>query len=597
MKILSPLLIASKRLGPLGAVGLVCRKAAKHNRYRAMLRDVPKSAARAALLPLKWDPADLDPAEPSIIEKANNLLQNRNRIFSWKYELWSTDRTWEYDPVEKKHWPRRHYTESHLHTADTPRDVKIVWEVNRFVELPALGQAACITRDEAYAREVEKRLLSWIEQNPFANSINWASALEISIRLLSWTATLVMLREAGCALEKNPLIARSVFEQAAYLAADLSTDKVVPTNHLIGEAAGLFVVSSIWDFPASKEYADRARAILEREIIRQTYSDGVTREASSWYHQFVTDLFDLAERVASRGGRPMSESYQTRLSQMKTYAAALTVNGALVRYGDADDGLAIALNEHWKSGIFGPATTTATPESGLFPDARHAAFHVGASFAFVRAGEFGMGGDGFSSHAHDDFLSPIVFLDGLPVLADPGTFVYNGNRDGRAKYRGANAHNGLVIGADSGAIQKLNFGWQRVRPDAIILESSKSEDAAMVIGRFGEWPDHTRRIDLTRTGLDIADTFESTPGLACEWRFHLDPIWKHRSKTEKGYAFETHDGDRLEIVCVGPFETSTVEQYDYSPSYGVEHPAMILRLTTQRPHGAYSVHMTVDRAA
>lgn len=597
MKILSSLRIASKRLGPLGAIGLVCRKVAKQNRYRAMLRDVPKSAARATLFPISWQIDGNAIKDSSATEKANDLLLNRNRIFSWDHELWSTNQTWEYDPIEKKQWPHRHYTEKHLHAADMPRDVKIVWEINRFVELPALGQAACITRDEAYAREVEKRLLSWIEQNPFANTINWASALEISIRLLSWTATLAMLREAGCALDANPLIARSIFEQAAYLAADLSTDKVVPTNHLIGEAAGLFVVSSMWDFPASNEYANRARAILECEIIRQTYSDGVTREASSWYHQFVTDLFDLAERVSTRSGHPMSELYRTRLARMKTYVAALTVNGSLVRYGDADDGLAIDLGENWKSSIFGPATTTATPESGLFPVSRHAALHVGASFVFVRAGEFGMGGDGFSSHAHDDFLSPIVFLDGLPVLADPGTFVYNGNRDGRAKYRGANAHNGLVIAGETGAVQKLNFGWQRVRPDAIILESSKSEDAAMVIGRFGEWPDHTRRIDLTRTGLDIADTFESTPGLTCEWRFHLDPIWKHRSKTENGFDFETNDGDRLEVVVSGQYDSASVEAYDYSPSYGVELQAMMLRLSTLNPHGAYAVQMIVERAA
>ncbi|MDP4198398.1 MAG: heparinase II/III family protein [Bacteroidota bacterium] len=595
MKILSPLLRITQRLGPVGAVGLVFRKFAKKARYHAMLREVPKSDTPARLLPIKWNATFA--ADATIIERANNLLQDRNRIFSWDYSLRNVDRAWEYDPVEKKHWPRRHYTESHLHASDTPRDVKIVWEINRFVELPTLAQAALMTRDETFAAEAEKRMLSWIDENPFAQTINWASALEISIRLLSWTATLAILREAGFALDTNGTIARSIFHQAAYLAADLSTDKVVPTNHLIGEAAGLFVVASMWEFPAAEEYRVRARAILEREMFRQTYSDGVTREASSWYHQFVTDLFDLVERVASRVGQPMSEDVRAHLTKMKSYIAALTANASIVRYGDADDGRAIDIDEDWKAAIFGPASTVAAREQSVFPIARQVAFHVGPSFMFMRAGEFGMGGDGFSSHAHDDFLSPIAFLGGLPVLADPGTFVYNGNTAERAKYRGVEAHNSLVISDATGAVQKLNFGWQRVRPNAILLDAAKSDDSATLAGRFGEWPLHARQLELTSNRLRITDTFHHPPDAACQWWFHLDPIWLRQTKTETGYRFETVNGDTLEITLLGQFETESIEEYDYSPSYGVHARAMMLRLTANGPKGAYTIHMTLKRAA
>src|SRR5205085_4694344 len=128
-----------------------------------------------------------------------------------------------YDPLEKKHWPRRHYTEKKLHAADTPSDAKIVWEINRFKDLTILGQAAVLTQEERYAAEAERRILSWIDENPFAGTINWASALEISIRLLSWTATLLLLQEARggnpatTEAEIHPKIARSIFEQASYL--------------------------------------------------------------------------------------------------------------------------------------------------------------------------------------------------------------------------------------------------------------------------------------------------------------------------------------------------------------------------------------------
>jgi hypothetical protein len=591
---------AIDKIGPFGTIGLIIRKISRRIRYRSMIRRIPHSSDIAVLSARNVNAVEISEEERwNILQKADAMLRDENRFFTFSYKTRDVERPWEFDPIEKKYWPTRHYTERHLHGPDTPRDVKIIWEINRFKDLPTLGQAAFLTRDEQYAIEAERRILSWIEENPFASTINWASALEISIRLLSWSATLFLLRSAGFNVCENKRIARSIYEQLKYLAADLSTDKVIPTNHLIGEAAGLFVAASLWDVRGSKSLQQKTRRILEREIIRQTYEDGVTQEASSWYHQFVTHFLDLADRVAATSSHQLSVRFQNRLSKMKTYLETMIVNGEAIRYGDADDGWALWLEGNlntWKNKIFGlPTTDTAKSSHYYYPTSDVAAARFQGSFLFLRAGQFGMGGAGFSSHAHDDFLGPIIYLDAIPVLVDPGTIVYNGNPTRRAEFRGANAHNGIIVGESTGAVQRMNFGWNRVRPNAKILETSFTAQEASVTAQYGEWPVHKRSVKINQKAALIVDRFSVPLHKPCEWWLHFAPAWSIEKQSDTEYTCVTNAGDHLSIKLSGLFESMEVQSYDYSPSYGVAVPATMLRLSSSAPEGVFEILMTIDR--
>jgi hypothetical protein len=592
-----------KRLGPTGVLGLALRKIAKWLRYRSMLATVPTSS-HVAILKNRQNTKqfpELAFDKEAILLQADAMLRDMNIFFSFPYRTRNIERPWEFDPLENKYWPRRHYTERKLHDRDTPNDVKIVFEINRFKDIPTLGQAALLSDKKEYAEEVERRLLSWIEDNPFASSVNWSSALEVSIRLISWTTTLLLLKEAGFNTHEHTKIRRSIFEQAHYLAADLGTDKVLPTNHLIGEATGLYLTSMLCEFPGNQDFAKRAKRILEKEIIGQTFSDGVTREASSWYHQFVTHFFDLAHRVAIQNGNPFSDEYKTRLSRMKAFLRQMKVDGNLVRFGDCDDGLALWMegnHEIWKDHIFGTSDIPDFPPQNYYPNVHHVAAHVNDAFLFLRAGEFGMGGAGFSSHAHDDFLSPIIYLAGLPVLVDPGTFVYSGDQVKRAQYREASAHNGIVFGNGTGAIPRKQFGWERIRPDAIIYETNYTPSEASVKASYGEWPEHQRTVKINQTTALIEDLFLDTVSQHCEWRLHLAPEWimeSNPSSFEEGtYYFRNTTGKHLTVTVNGNFETISAESYDYSPSYRVEVNGTLLRLTASNPAGIFTIQFTID---
>ncbi len=595
------------RIGPLRLPGILFQKCMKRARYARMI-----GAHADSSIPARWNgslPAGLTPNRfrldlEGIIAKADGMLHDENTFFTFRYHLRGIERRWEFDPLEKKYWPRRHYTEKQLHSADTPRDVKIVWEINRFTDLPTLGQAFALSGEAKYADEAVRRMLSWIDGNPFASTINWASALEISIRLISWTVTVALLHQSSGAYSvpaaDETKIGRSIYEQARYLAADLSTDKVVPTNHLIGEAAGLFVIASLWKFPNCKRYAERANGILTREMLRETFDDGVTREATSWYHQFVTDFCDLADRVGAATGNTFDERFRARLADMKSFLETMTVEGNLVRYGDADDGWALWLEgdrEEWKRALFGPPPTVASkPSPQFYTTAQLVASHVQDSFIFLRAGKFGMGGAGFASHAHDDLLSPILYLAGEPVLADPGTFVYNGNPESRKQFRLAEAHNGIVIGDGSGAEPRRNFGWNSVRCDAKILEATFDEREATVSAQYGEWAAHRRVIKLNENLALIVDRFDRPARGYCTWHWHLDPQWNLSSGRENLYSFRNSGGKILALKLLGDFDEVQALPYEYSPSYGVKIPATMLRCSARNPSGVYAVLFTLELA-
>jgi hypothetical protein len=572
---------------------LIRAKRAKRDAYDAMLASVRNSSDG---LTINFANSNSGVAKESeahralILASADRMLADENMFFTFPYQLRAVERPWNFDPIERKHWPARHYTEQLLHAADTPKDVKIVWEINRFKDLPTVAQAAALTKNARYADEIERRMLSWIDDNPFAESINWASGLEIGIRLISWLSSLTLLTSAGFTTAANEKIRRSLWEQVQYLAAELSTDKVVRSNHLIGEAAGLFVACTLCDFSEAKEFSFAARAILEKEILDQTFSDGATRESSMWYHRFVMHLFEIVSRTAECASEPMSTAFTERLSKMRAFTNAMKLpDTSFARLGDADDGWALWLEgdrDMWESLIFGGISAPADANQ-YFAESQYISARLEQSQVVLRAGAFGMGGSGFSSHAHDDQLSPILFLKGISVLVDPGTFVYNGAPEERKKFRGAPAHNGITINASTGAIQKLNFGWQKARKAAKFTGVKLDDSSLYVEAVYGEWRKvHDRTITVTSNQCWIRDDFRrpvrSSVGLV-NWFFHLDPQWSLESISENAVVFLSGSGSRLLVDCSGNFGKVWTEKYDYSPSYFVKVQGVVLRAEARNP--------------
>lgn len=587
---------AVSKLRISGTLSLIFEKKKKQKRIASLLasHDGIATLKQFEILPPSLTPEE----ENTIIERADAMLRDENFFFTFTYKTKDIEDPWNYDPLEKKYWQKEHYDETRVHGAGTPKDVKIIWEINRFKDLPVLAEAACITKDKKYADEVERRLLSWIECNPFGNSVNWSSPLELGIRIISWSVSLRLLRDAGFRVDENSAIQRSVYEHAAYLAAALSTDKIVRSNHLIGEVTGLYIVSSLFNYSEATEHREQAKAILEDSVLKQTYPDGVSRESSGWYHGFVTDLAEAAARVGFASNDIFGLEYNTRLRDMLIYKNSILGADGIIKYGDFDNGKAIELPTKWRDAVLGVSPVTSSERKNLFNDAKHISAKLDSNELFFRAGEFGWGSDGFSSHAHDDFLAPVVSIFRHPILVDAGTYVYNGDPENRDKYRVASYHNTVIIGDTSSAVLKPSFGWQKVRPDASIDFFIENDDEVIAEASFGEWKgQHLRRFRVTKELFSLEDHFELKSGKSAQWHFHFHPRW--RIEKLDGLKFALHDFRGHEFL----FELSEGEldfevlDYDFSGSYMEKSRAKKIRFTTKLAQGAHHYRFEITRSS
>lgn len=597
MGALQNLKLSIKKLGIGGTIRLIAEKRAKKKRLEVLLRKPAESAK--LIVPDKSSLEISDKERTTIIERADEMMRDENYFFTFLHHLKGIDDPWNYDPIEKKYWPKRRYEETQVHSADTPRDVKIVWEINRFKYLPLLAQAAYITKEKKYADEVESRILSWLDGNPFAGSVNWSSPLELAIRGISWAVSLRILALAGFDIVSNEKIAQSIWQHAGYLNAELSVDKIVRSNHLIGETAGLYILSSFFDFPDAIFFRLRAKKILIDSILKQTYSDGVSCEASGWYHSFVSDFAELALRTANRIGDMFDKEYLERLEQMMIYRnSIISTDGEVVKYGDCDFGKAVNLSSHWKDAVFGTNILHTSEKKCYFEKAQHLTARLEKNYVFARAGEFGWGGDGFSSHAHDDFLSPSVSLEGTAIIVDPGTYVYNGDSEERDLYRRAEMHNGLIIGMGTGATMKPSFGWIKTRPNATIDFFSQNDDEIIAEASYGEWcGEHARLFKLSNEKFILEDHLDLKSDQLIEWNFHFHSRWRLEKLSPSKFALRDFRNNQFEFELSGIDAELELLAYDFAPTYMGKTPAQKLRMRMNyiQKDGERNVKFTLGR--
>ena len=261
----------------------------------------------------------------SLLAKAQSIRSHRFEFLGHTIQF-GQKINWHLDPASSKEWQKRIYNENALQYEGSPVDVKLVWEMNRHQYFVALGQAFYVSGDRVYLDELVAQWLHWIDENPYRSGINWASPLEIGIRLISWTLTFQFIQDQLSEKVRTAIL-KSTWEQMSFLSSHLSLDKIVRTNHLIGETAGLFVAASSFLFNESKRWKKRGQKILEREILTQVFDDGVSREQSASYHRFDVDFFLLSCLCARKSASPFSVPFVEKLQKMMRYLFILQSPG------------------------------------------------------------------------------------------------------------------------------------------------------------------------------------------------------------------------------------------------------------------------------
>jgi len=386
-------------------------------------------------------------------------------------------------------------------------DHKIIWELNRHQHLVTLAQAWRWTGRSEFVHEIEAQLTSWIEQNPPQRGINWASALEVAFRALSW----LWVRQIGGAKLRLALPdgleqrwARSLYHHGCHLENNLSV-YFSPNTHLLGEAVALDALGRcLPTWPRSERWRNMGTRIVAEQLDRQVLPDGAHFEQSSYYHVYALDFFLLHAILAGRDRDPY---WRQRLSDMARFLHALLGAGRRIPLIGDDDGgrLFHPFGDHAAYGRATLATASIVLQSDEWPitpedTAQQAAWWLGAhalktvqpgrsqaSGHFAGTGltivntprlhviaEAGGFGPFRAGHSHADALQITVRLDDEDILIDPGTYVYISDPEWRDRFRSAVMHNTISSDGYPQASPANPFAW-RDRPAVKLLDWQPGE--------------------------------------------------------------------------------------------------------------------------
>src|SRR5688572_13070055 len=294
---------------------------------------------------LRFLPPFIAPAPEELTAAAQRILAGRYSFFDLEDCELGDPPQWNRDPLTRKEAAIRRATAIDYRDEREVGNIKYLWEPNRHLHLPQLAQAHALTGDARYALAIQTQIDSWIEQCPVGRGPNWVSPLELGIRLINWSLTWQLLGGLRARLfgsrEGEAFRGRwlaSIYQHIRMVAANLSRFSSA-NNHLIGEAAGVYVAASTWPMWSQVgAWGEHCRQVLEEECLRQNAPDGGNREQAFAYQTFVLDFLLLAGLAARARGEDFSPLYWRRLEAMIDFLASLTdVAGRLPMVGDADE--------------------------------------------------------------------------------------------------------------------------------------------------------------------------------------------------------------------------------------------------------------------
>ena len=467
-------------------------------------------------------------------------------------------------------------------------DIKYLWEPNRHLHLVTLAQAHALSGNACYFHVLRLHLESWFDSCPYRMGPNWTSALEVAIRLINWSVAWQILGGAHSPLFQTTEGARlrqrwleSIHQHAQFVRGHFSLDSSA-NNHLIGEAAGLFIAALTWPhWPCTREWLTAAKSILEREALLQNAPDGVNREQSASYQQFVLDLLLLTLLAGKANGEWFSVAYESRIEKMLEYLASIMdAGGNVPMLGDADDALVVRLAEGGdsspyrsllangailfgrgdfkrKAGVLDDKTRwlVGEPADALFDGICTAEARLPVRQAFTEGGYYILGSDfegdneirlivdagslGYqtiAAHGHADALAFTLSVGGQEFLIDPGTFAYHTEAPWRGYFRGTAAHNTLCVDGQDQSQSGGNFMWlKKARAGCTLWSCTAEKDL------FEGWQDgfmrladpvmHQRRILLDKVArrlviediLQMAGEHDINVFFHCSERCNVDP--------------------------------------------------------------------------
>ncbi len=372
-----------------------------------------------------------------------------------------------------------------LNHRDLPNgaDIKLIWEPSRWHQLVRLAQAGWLwgANDPQSKRATETCMVwleNWIEKNPPFVGWNWTSALESAMRLIQFTwidalLSVALKTEARAEYQEARLekVRQKILRQHVWYTWRYRSFGSSANNHLIGELSGLILASTRW--PQLVEWCaaiDVLQRKWEQEVLAQFAEDGGNEEQALNYHLFSLEFCCQVRLALESSGRKIDPKVVERLERAAQFYVSIQTSGRPWDYGDCDDATVTPLFarpetaktewiqwlrgeaagnslEFWMGKMFGAHAGElkrwerfGDGEAIHFKQSGYAVAKCGGWF--VRFDVSKLGYLSTAAHGHLDALHLSFWLNGVPIVIDPGTGAYYGDALLRNHLAARSAHNG-----------------------------------------------------------------------------------------------------------------------------------------------------------
>lgn len=409
-------------------------------------------------------------------------------------------------------------------------DIKIIWEASRFSHFISLARAYLLTADEKYYCAFSLQLDDWLDKNKYGYGANYKCGQECSIRMVNALLAYTVFDKLGITTKEDERNIKDLIDRCyrRILANFVYAYKCVKNNHTISELMGIIIGS--WCCRDEKRL-NKAYKLLDGVINEQFTDDGGYRQFSFTYQRLALQDLECILSITSGIGREISKQCKEKIkkSAMLMYQCQ-DVSGDVPNYGNNDGALIFPVTSCSYRDFRSVINTVYALTTGtqLYKSDKHQEellwFSGGkdlkdydisedkrVSSQFIDAGLFTLRGtnswamivsnDYHSRPGHMDQLHFDLWIDGVNVFCDTGTYSYasnEGKRLIRNEFHNTAAVDGMSQMNSNGPF--MIFDWTKR-----IL--GKCDDTSFV-GKMisSNKYSHKRAIQKTNVGYVIKDS-------------------------------------------------------------------------------------------
>jgi Heparinase II/III-like protein. len=370
-------------------------------------------------------------------------------------------------------------------------DIRTNWELNRHFQFVGLAKNYYISREKRYLEELVCLFKDWNSKNLFLHGVQWTSAMEVSVRVVSWSYMYAFVKKADPDNKFLNGVSHGIKVMAGYILKHKARYSSA-NNHLIVEMFGVGVAGFLFGI---NKWIEIAVNTLTDELPKQNYPDGVNKEMSLHYQAFIMEAYGLMWILMKNNKMQIPVIWEQYLKNMSRFVAdSCGKHGEVISFGDNDNGKILdftgkkknyyeyilqlmgcvlnvrytekklmenicwivddkTLDEYYTKDLYNPPLVSVYDKGGYtFLRSEDHKLLIGFDYA-----ELGFGS--IAAHGHADALSIQVFCSGMPVLADPGSYNYHVPKKIRNENRKTVSHNTVYVEGTEQAEMLGPFLW------------------------------------------------------------------------------------------------------------------------------------------